>query len=133
MVGAALLGMSGGGGFGVGDQSKKDWRRHSSRRRLSLRRRLRHGHHVLIAYADEGDQADKRQKRCACGAEDLDVLRENWWQELREGERTTTPARLRSRRGKLSSWLHGALASEAQRKAYSDVEDELRTHMRTRA
>src|SRR6185369_1977608 len=91
MVGAALLGTVGAAaGSAVGDQAEEELGEGIPHEDIYLYEdALRHGHTVLIAYADEGDQADNAAEVMRkAGAEDRDVLRENWWQELREGEST---------------------------------------------
>ena len=90
MVGAALLGTVGAAaGSAVGDSVEEELGEGIPHEDVYLYEdALRHGHAVVIAYVDEGDQADKAAKVIDdAGAEDLDTMRENWWQELREGER----------------------------------------------
>mgnify|MGYP003293047515 CR=1 FL=1 len=90
MVGAALLGTVGAAaGSAVGDQLEEELGEGIPHEDVYLYEdALRHGHTVLIAYADEGDQADNAADVMRhAGAEDLDVLRENWWREVREAER----------------------------------------------
>src|SRR5215207_8825461 len=92
MVGAALLGTVGAAaGSAVGDQVEEELGEGIPHEDVYLYEdALRHGHSVVIAYVEEGDQADKAEQVIRdAGAEDLDVLRENWWQELRDKERTT--------------------------------------------
>ena len=89
---------------------------------------LRHGHTVLIAYADEGDQSDNASEVMRkAGAEDLDELRENWWEELREGERTNYTGDFDSDEESYRRGYTAALHPQRRERAYSDVEDELRT------
>src|ERR1043165_2111878 len=90
MVGAAVLGAVGpGAGSAVGDTVEEELGEGIPHEDVYLYEdALRHGHTVLIAYADEGDQADNAAEVMEkAGAEDLDVMRENWWNEMREGER----------------------------------------------
>ncbi|MFL6227875.1 MAG: hypothetical protein ACJ741_03750 [Pyrinomonadaceae bacterium] len=48
---------------------------------------LRQGKSVVIAAADDGEQADHAQTvLSAAGAETIDAARENWWVGLRDGE-----------------------------------------------
>src|SRR5215510_8162316 len=89
MVGAALLGTIGAAaGSAVGNQVEEELGEGIPHEDVYLYEdSLRHGHTVLIAYADDGDESDNAgDVMRKAGAEDLDVLRENWWQELREGE-----------------------------------------------
>src|SRR5215213_534325 len=89
MVGAALLGVVGAAaGSAVGDTVEEELGEGIPHEDVYLYEdSLRHGHAIVIAYAEEGDQADRAAEILnEAGAEDLDTLRENWWQELREGE-----------------------------------------------
>src|ERR1041384_8287608 len=89
MVGAGLLGIVGAAaGSAVGDTVEEELGEGIPHEDIYLfEDSLRHGHAVVIAYVEEGDQADRAEEVMNnAGAEDLDELRENWWQELREGE-----------------------------------------------
>jgi hypothetical protein len=89
---------------------------------------LRHGHTVLIAYADEGEQADRAGEIMrAAGAEDLDVLRENWWLELRDEERTRYTGDFDQDEESYRRGYTAALHPRRRDRAYADVENELRT------
>src|SRR5215216_4371875 len=91
MVGAALLGVVGAAaGSAVGDQVEEELGEGIPHEDVYLYEdALRHGHSIVIAYVDEGDQADRASEVIrSAGAEDLDAMRENWWQELRDGERS---------------------------------------------
>ncbi len=136
MVGAALLGIVGAGvGSAVGDSVEEGLGEGIPHEDVYLYEdALRHGHSVVIAYVDEGDQADNAAKAMnEAGAEDLDMMRENWWRELREGERAYYTGAARKDRDfdrDETSYRHGyqaALHPRRKGKAYSDVEDELRT------
>lgn len=133
MVGAALLGIVGAGvGSAVGDNVEEGLGEGIPHEDVYLYEdALRHGHSVVIAYVDEGDQADKAARAMnEAGAEDLDTMRENWWQELREGERAHYTRDGRDFDRDETSYRHGyqaALHPTRRGKAYSDVEDELRT------
>src|ERR1041385_5057699 len=90
MVGAALLGVVGAAaGSAVGDTVEEELGEGVPHEDVYLYEdTLRHGHSIVIAYAEEGDQADRAAEVMNnAGAEDLNTLRENWWQELRDGER----------------------------------------------
>ena len=90
MVGAALLGVVGAtAGAAVGDQVEEELGEGVPHEDIFLYEdALRHGNSVLIAYADTDDEAEKAEDILArSGALDLDELRENWWNELRDGER----------------------------------------------
>src|SRR5678815_2671982 len=91
MVGAALLGTVGAAaGSAVGDNVEEQLGEGIPHEDVYLYEdALRHGHTVLIAYTEEGDQADNAAEAMrSAGAEDIDELRENWWHELRDDERT---------------------------------------------
>lgn len=134
MVGAALLGIVGAAtGSAVGDSVEEELGEGIPHEDVYLYEdALRHGHSIVIAYAEEGEQADKAATAMHdAGAEDLDALREDWWQELREGERAHYHQQdgrnfdadeLSYRRG-----YAAALHPSRRGKAYSDVENELRT------
>lgn len=133
MVGAGLLGIVGAAtGSAVGDSVEEELGEGIPHEDVYLYEdALRHGHSVVIAYVDEGDQADNAAKTMHdAGAEDLDMLRENWWQELREGERAHYTRDDRNFDQDETSYRRGyeaALHPKRRGKAYSDVEDELRT------
>lgn len=133
MVGAALLGIVGAAaGSAVGDTLEEELGEGIPHEDVYLYEdALRHGHSVVIAYADEGDQADSAVAAINdAGAEDLDTLRENWWQELREGERAHYQNAGRDFDQDELSYRRGyeaALHPKRRGRVYSDVEDELRT------
>jgi hypothetical protein len=133
MVGAALLGIVGAGvGSAVGDNVEEGLGEGIPHEDVYLYEdALRHGHAVVIAYVDDGDQSDNAAKAMHdAGAEDLDTMRENWWQELREGERAHYTGADRDFDRDETSYRRGyqaALHPQRRGKAYSDVEDELRT------
>ena len=133
MVGAALLGIVGAAaGSAVGDAAEEELGEGIPHEDVYLYEdALRHGHSVVIAYTDEGEQADKAAEAMnEAGAEDLDTLRENWWQELREGERTHYQNAGRDFDRDEPSYRRGyeaALHPKRRGRVYSDVEDELRT------
>ena len=131
MVGAALLGTVGAAaGSAVGDTVEEELGEGIPHEDVYLfEDALRHGHTVLIAYADdEGDQADDAAEVMRnAGAEDLDVLRENWWQELREEERGSYTGNFDQDEESYRRGYTAALHPRRRDRAYSDVEDELRT------
>jgi hypothetical protein len=78
MLGAALLGIVGAGvGSAVGDNVEEGLGEGIPHEDVYLYEdALRHGHSVVIAYVDEGDQADKASEVMNdAGAEDLDAMR----------------------------------------------------------
>ena len=133
MVGAALLGTVGAAaGSAVGDAAEEELGEGVPHEDVYLYEdALRHGHSVVIAYVDEGDQANKAVAAINdAGAEDLDTLRENWWEELREGERTHYQNTGRDFDQDEPSYRRGyeaALHPKRRGRVYTDVEDELRT------
>jgi hypothetical protein len=89
---------------------------------------LRHGNSVAIAYADDGDQANRaKEVMNNAGAQDIDTLREGWWQELREDERAHYEGDFARDEQSYRRGYTAALHPRRRGKAYSDVEDELRT------
>jgi hypothetical protein len=130
MVGAALLGTVGAAaGAAVGDTVEEELGEGIPHEDVYLYEDvLRHGHTVLIAYADEGEQADRAAEVMrGAGAEDLDVLRENWWQELRDEERKNYRGDFDRDEESYRRGYTAALHPKRRGRAYSDVEDELRT------
>lgn len=133
MVGAGLLGIVGAAaGSAVGDTVEEGLGEGIPHEDVYLYEdALRHGHSVVIAYVDEGDQAENATKAIqTAGAEDMDALREDWWEELREGERahyTHDGADFDQDETSYRRGYEAALHPRRTGKAYSDVEDELRT------
>lgn len=130
MVGAALLGIVGAAaGSAVGDQAEEELGEGIPHEDVYLYEdALRHGHSIVIAYVEEGDQADRAAEAMqSAGAEDLDMLRENWWQELRDGERAHYGSDFDRDE---ESYRHGFQASlhpKRRGKTYTDVESDLIT------
>ena len=130
MVGAALLGTVGAAaGSAVGDQVEEELGEGIPHEDVYLfEDALRHGHTVLIAYADEGEQADNAAEAISdAGAEDLDELRENWWQEVRDEQRSKYTGDFDQDEDSYRRGYTAALHPRRRGRAYSDVEDELRT------
>jgi hypothetical protein len=130
MLGAALLGVVGAAaGSAVGDTVEEELGEGIPHEDIYLYEdALRHGNTVLIAYTDDGEQSDKAAAVMHdAGAEDLDVLRENWWREVREHERGHYGAEFDRDEPSYRRGYEAALHPQRRGKAYSDVEDELRT------
>jgi len=130
MVGAALLGVVGAAaGSAVGDEVEEGLGEGMPHEDVYLfEDALRRGHTVLIAYAADGEQADKAAEVMQnAGAEDLDELRENWWHELRNEERTNYNGNFDRDEASYRRGYTAALHPQRRGKAYSDVEDQLRT------
>jgi len=128
MVGAALLGVVGAAaGSAVGDQVEEELGEGIPHEDVYLYEdALRHGHSVVIAYVDEGEQADRASEAMRSGgAEDLDVLRETWWQELRDGERTHYGSDFDRHEENYRRGYQAALHPKRRGKSYTDVEADL--------
>jgi hypothetical protein len=89
VVAAALLG-TGGAAIGAAAGSSLDEAAANNLRQDELHlyeASLRLGHTVLIALANDEEQAQAaREAMARSGAESLDQVRENWWNELRAAE-----------------------------------------------
>jgi hypothetical protein len=130
MVGAALLGVVGAAaGSAVGDTVEEGLGEGVPHEDVYLYEdSLRHGRSIVIVYAEEGDQADRASEILhESGAEDLDTLREDWWQELREDERTHYGEDFDRDEESYRRGYQAALHPTRRGKAYSQVEDDLRT------
>jgi len=130
MVGAALLGIVGAAaGSAVGDTIEEGLGEGIPHEDVYLYEdALRHGDSVLIVYADEGDQADNAGEIVRdSGAVDLDRMREDWWREVRDEERAHYQGNFDADEESYRRGYHAALHPQRRGKAYSDVEDELRT------
>jgi hypothetical protein len=92
---------------------------------------LRHGRSIVIAYADDDEQADKAETVMSRStAMDLDQLREDWWNELRSGERSHYHRDGRDFERDEESYRRGyeaALHPQRRGKAYADAEQELQS------
>jgi hypothetical protein len=130
MVGAAVLGVVGAAaGSAVGDTVEENLGEGIPHEDVYLYEdALRHGHSIVIAYADEGEQADSAAKALRnAGAEDLNTLRENWWNELRDGERAHYGEEFDRNEESYRRGYQAALHPARRGKPYSEVEDELTT------
>lgn len=129
MVGAALLGLVGAAaGSAIGDTVEEELGEGIPHEDVFVYEdALRHGNSIVIASVDDDHAHRARELLRDAGAEDVDTLREHWWNELREEERTSYQGdwdrdELSYRRG-----YQAAMHPRRRGKAYSDVEDELRT------
>lgn len=133
MVGAALLGVVGAtAGSAVGDTIENELGDGVPHEDVYLYEdALRHGRSVVLAYTENDDQSDRAEDVItSAGAMDLDELRENWWDELREGERSYYHRDGRDFDQDEDSYRRGfqaALHPKRRGKAYSAVEQDLRT------
>jgi hypothetical protein len=132
MIGAALLGTLGAAaGAALGDQVEEQLGEGVPHEDIFLYEdALRHGRSVVIANVDD-DRADKaRDVMDNAGAGDIDSLRESWWSELRDDERSYYHRDGRDFDRDEETYRRGfqaALHPRRRGKGYADVEDELRT------
>ncbi len=130
MVGAALLGVVGAAaGAAVGATVEEGLGEGIPHEDVYLYEdSLRHGRSIVIVYAEEGDQADRTAEILnEAGAEDLDTLRENWWQEMRAGESAHYGQDFDRDEESYRRGYQAALHPTRRGKAYSEVENDLRT------
>ena len=133
MVGAALLGVVGAtAGAAVGDTVEEELGEGIPHEDIYLYEdALRHGRSVVIAYAETDELADKCEAVMSRStAMDLDELRENWWAELRDGERSHYHRDGRDFDRDEESYRRGyeaALHPLRRGKAYADAEQELQS------
>lgn len=130
MVGAALLGVVGAAaGSAVGDTVEEELGEGIPHEDVYLYEdALRHGNSIVVAYTDEGEQEDRAEEVLnAAGAEDIETLRERWWDELRDYERSHYQGDFDNDEPNYRRGYIAALHPKRRGKAYSDVEDELRT------
>jgi hypothetical protein len=127
MIGAALLGAVGAAaGAAVGDELEEQLGDGIPHEDVFLfEDALRHGRSIVIAYADD-DRADTaREVIKNAGAADMETLREQWWTELRDDERSHyhdfDRHEVTYRRG-----FQAALHPRRRGKNYTDVEEDLR-------
>ena len=130
MVGAALLGVVGAAaGSAVGDTVEDELGEGVPHEDIYLYEdALRLGHSIVIAYANDGEQSDRAAEVIRnAGAEDLDTMRDNWWQGLRDEERAHYGESFDQDEPSYRRGYQAALHPRRRGKAYSDVEEELRT------
>jgi hypothetical protein len=129
MVGAALLGLVGAAaGSAVGDTVEEELGEGIPHEDVFVYEdALRHGKSIVIASAEDGDQADRaREVLSNAGAEDVDTLREHWWNELREEERASYQGDWDQDEPSYRRGYQAALHPRRRGKAYSEVEEDLR-------
>lgn len=90
LLGAALLGGTGAvAGAAVGSSLEEELGEGFPHEDIYLyEHALRHGRSIVVAYTDEGDQTDRAREILEVNSTSLDSLRDEWWDHLREGERT---------------------------------------------
>ena len=131
MIGAALLGtMGAAAGAAIGDSLEEQLGEGVPHEDVFLYEdALRNGRSILIAYVDDDHATRAREVVKNAGAADIETLREKWWSELRDDERSYYHTGGRDfdrdevtyRRG-----FQAALHPRRRGKGYADVEDELR-------
>lgn len=133
MVGAALLGVVGAAaGSAVGDQVEENLGEGVPHEDIFVYEdALRHGRSVVIAHVDE-DHEDRAREivEHGGGAQDIETLRENWWNEVKEEERAYYHKDGRDFDRDEATYRRGfqaALHPARRGRGLSDVEDELRT------
>ena len=132
MVGAALLGVVGAtAGAAVGDEVEEQLGEGVPHEDISLYEdALRHGRSVIIAYTETDEESEKAEDvLTGYGAMGLDELRENWWDELRDGERTYYHHDNQDFDRDEDNYRRGYLAAlhpQRRGRAYTDVEQDLR-------
>lgn len=133
MVGAALLGIVGAtAGAAVGNTLEEELGEGVPHEDIYLYEdALRHGHSILLVYTNTDDQTDRAEDiLSSAGAMDLDELRENWWNELKDGERSHYHRDGRDFDRDEENYRRGfeaALHPQRRGKAYAEVENDLRT------
>ena len=131
MVGAGLLGLVGAAaGSAVGDTVEEELGEGIPHEDVYLYEEvLRHGKSIVIAYADDdSEQADRAAEVLeTAGAEDIETLRERWWEELRERESAHYDGDFTRDEESYRRGYTAALHPKRRGKVYTDVEEELRT------
>ena len=132
MIGAALLGGTGAiVGAKVGDTIEEELGEGFPHEEVYLfEDAIRQGKSVVIAYAEEGTQADEaREIMTRLGSVNLDSLRETWWKEQRDHEWTNYQSDGRDFQRDELSYRRGfeaALHPLRRGKSYSAVESNLK-------
>jgi hypothetical protein len=83
---------------------------------------------VVVAYADEGDQADAAREILEVDSVSLDSLRDEWWDHLRDGERSNYQSTGRDFNADELSYRQGyqaALHPKRRGQSFSDVRSDL--------
>lgn len=130
LVGAAVLGVVGAAaGAAVGDTVEEQLGEGVPHEDIFLYEdALRHGRSIIIAYADDDRADEAREAIRNAGAADLDVLREQWWDELRDDERNYYNRDGRDFDRDEAAYRCGfqaALHPQRRGKSYADVEKDL--------
>ena len=132
MIGAALLGAVGAAtGAALGNQLEEQLGEGVPHEDVFLYEdALRHGRSIVIAHVDD-DRADRaREVIKNSGAADIEELREQWWAELRDGERShyhTDERDFDRDEPRYRSGYQAALHPRRRGKDYTAIEEELRS------
>ncbi len=131
LVGAALLGTVGAAaGAAVGDTVEEQLGEGVPHEDVFLYEdALRHGRSVVIAYVDDDREGKAREVIENSGASNIETLREQWWGELRDEERTYYHRDGRDFDRDEATYRRGfqaALHPRHRGKVYTDVEEDLR-------
>jgi hypothetical protein len=132
ILGAAILGGTGAAvGAAVGDSLEEELGEGLPHEDVYLYEdAIRHGRSMIIAYAEEGEQAAKAREIVAqAGTANLDEIRENWWRELRDQEARNYAASGRDFESDELSYRRGfqaAMHPRCRAKTYAEVEKSLR-------
>jgi hypothetical protein len=130
LLGAALLGGTGAiAGAAVGSSLEEELGEGFPHEDVYLyEHALRHGRSVVVAYADEGDQADAAREILEVDSVSLDSLRDEWWDHLRDGERSNYQSTGRDFNADELSYRQGyqaALHPKRRGQSFSDVRSDL--------
>jgi len=132
LVGAALLGTVGAAaGAALGDTVEEQLGEGVPHEDVFLYEdALRHGSSIIVAYVDDNRAGEARDIVKSSGAADIETLREQWWDELRDDERNYYHHDGRDFDRDEVSYRRGFQASlhpQRRGKLYTDVEKDLRT------
>jgi hypothetical protein len=132
MLGAAVLGIVGAAaGAAVGDTMEEQLGEGVPHEDVYLfEDALRHGRSIVVAYVDDDQEDRAREVIEQSGAADIETLREQWWAELRDDERSYYHHDGRDFDRDEPTYLQGfqaALHPRRRGKGYADVERDLRT------
>jgi len=131
LIGAAVLGGTGAViGASVGDTIEEELGEGFPHEEIYLfEDALRRGKSVVIAYAEEGPQADEARDVMKVGSADLESLRETWWAEQRDREWSDYQSNGRDFQQDELSYRRGfeaALDPHRRGKTYSEAESGLK-------
>jgi hypothetical protein len=132
VIGAAVLGAAGAAtGAVAGDAVEEALGEGLPHENLFIyEEALRRGNSVVLAFVDEGDNADPaREIMQRHGSLDVEQIHESWWESRREEERAhyaTTGGDFESDEEHYREGFQAALHPKRRGKSYADVEPELK-------